>query len=513
MNLTYFRQNPRHRNLAPVIILGVVALGVSAMSAQASSHREAPFITEQPKVDGTDFYMFKSYEPGREGFVTLISNWVPLQDAYGGPNYFALDPNALYEIHIDNNGNAEEDITFQFRFQNTLRDLPVPVNGQNISAPLMNIGPFGPEITTDSPLNVIETYDVRIVRGDRRQGFSSSGVITNVEGGSASFNKPADNIGNKSIPDYPTYADNHIYEIVIPGCENGRMFVGQRKESFVFNLGETFDLVNIENPLGPRDAEPNSLDDKNITSFILEVPISCLVGGSEPVIGGWMTSSLRQGRLINPTPTFDEPAREGGAWTQVSRLGIPVVNEVVIGLKDKNLFNSSKPENDAQFGAYVMNPTLPELLEILFGAAGVQAPNNFPRNDLVAAFLTGIEGVNQPAGVIGSEMLRLNTSTPHTPAEAQNSLGALGEDGAGFPNGRRPGDDVIDIELRVAMGVLCHAFPGTFGCVPADAPSGNMPFTDGAFVDASFFDTTFPYLRDPLPGSPNGPNGIEDNAP
>ncbi|HEY0782108.1 MAG TPA: DUF4331 family protein, partial [Thermoanaerobaculia bacterium] len=177
----------------------------------------------------------------------------------------------------------------------------------------------------------------------------------------------------------------------------------------------------------------------------------------------------------------------------------------VIGLKDKNKFNGSKPSDDGQFADYVTNPTLPALLEILYGAAGVRAPTNFPRTDLVAAFLTGIAGLNQFGGP--SEMLRLNTSIAAVPPLNQSNLGLLGGDNAGFPNGRRPGDDVVDIELRVAMGVVCHAFPGAY-CSPSDAPSGNLPFTDGTLQDVSQFDVTFPYLKAPLPGSPNGPNGI-----
>ena len=159
------------------------------------------------------------------------------------------------------------------------------------------------------------------------------------------------------------------------------------------------------------------------------------------------------------------------------------------------------PTGDVQFATYVTNPTLPELLEILFGGAGVQAPNNFPRTDLVAAFVTGVGGLELSLDGVPREMQRLNTSIAPTPKAAQNNLGVLGGDNAGFPNGRRPGDDVVDIELRVAMGVLCHAFPGVF-CTPADAPSGNLPFTDGALQDASQFDATFPYLTTPLPGSP-----------
>ena len=285
----------------------------------------------------------------------------------------------------------------------------------------------------------------------------------------------------------------------IPGCGDGRVFAGQRKDPFVVNLGETFDLVNIDNPIGARDAESDDLADKNVTSLVLEVPISCLTGDG-PTIGAWTTAWLPRMRQLLDTPTFDRPTNESGDYVQVSRLGMPLVNEVVIGLQDKNLFNASQPPGDGALATYVTNPTLPELLEILFFDAGVRAPNNFPRNDLVAAFVTGLTGLNE----LGfGEMLRLNTAIPPVPAAQQQSLGPLAGDNAGFPNGRRPGDDVVDIELRVAMGVLCHAFPGAFDCGPGDAPSGDLPFTDGAYVDASFFDSQFPYLRTPLPGSPN----------
>jgi hypothetical protein len=185
---------------------------------------------------------------------------------------------------------------------------------------------------------------------------------------------------------------------------------------------------------------------------------------------------------------------------------MPLVNELVIGLKDKNKFNNSQPKDDAQFADYVTNPTLPALLEILFGSAGVKAPTNFPRTDLVAAFLTGVSGLNQPANVTASEMVRLNTSIAPTAFGAQSRLGVLGGDNAGFPNGRRPGDDVVDIELRVAMGVLCTLNIG--GCKPADAPAGSLHYTDGAFVSDQFFHNVFPYLHAPLKGSPNDDNAI-----
>jgi hypothetical protein len=470
--------------------------------AQASSHRESPFLTQNPKVDGTDFYMFRSYESGRSNFVTLVADYQGLQEGAGGPNFFLMDPNALYEIHIDNNGDAKEDLTFQFRFKNNLQDLQVPVNGVNVSVPLTNTG--GITDPKSPNLNVQESFTLTVVKGDRRTGAAAA--VTNADTGAASFDKPVDNIGNKSIPNYAAYAAKHIYNINVPGCSTpGKLFVGQRKDPFVVNLGGTFDLVNIKAPATAFDpaAENKGLDslsNKNVTALELELPISCLTSGSDPVIGAWTTASVRQARLLNPSPSSDNMSatKEGGAWSQVSRLGMPLVNEVVIGLKDKDKFNASKPSGDAQFATYVTNPTLPALLEILFGSAGVKAPTNFPRKDLVTAFLTGVPGLNQPAGVVASEQLRLNTSTPVTAAASQNRLGVIGGDNAGFPNGRRPGDDVVDVALRVVMGRLCTL---NLGCAPADAPAGSIDFTDGAYIDATYFDNAFPYLKTPVPGA------------
>ena len=498
------KQMSKKASIGALIVGNLLAVGL-APSAMASSHREAPFITRQPKVDGTDFYMFRSYQTGRAEYTTLVANYMPLQDAYGGPNYFSMDPDALYEIHIDNNGDAKEDLTFQFRFKNTNKDAQFTIGGKKVSIPLViNGGAIdGPNA---AGVNLRETYTVSVVRGDRRTG--SRAAVTNADGGGSTFDKPIDNIGNKSIPNYEAYAAKHVYAVNIPGCATpARMFVGQRKDSFVVNLGETFDLINIKAPAVEFDAnaEKGAKDDlafKNVTAIELEVPTACLLSATagDPVIGGWTTASLRQGRLINPTPKSDaDVSREGGAWTQVSRLGMPLVNEVVIGLKDKDKFNHSKPSADAQFADYVTNPTLPALVEVLYGSAGVKAPTNFPRNDLVAAFLTGIKGVNQPKTVTASEMLRLNTSIAATAVGAQHRLGVIGGDNAGFPNGRRPGDDVVDIALRVVMGKLCTL---SIGCVPADAPAGAIRFTDGAYLDETFFNPTFPYLKTPLPGSP-----------
>ncbi len=487
------------RQLTSLAVALLMATG--SFTAVASSHREAPSITKTPKVDGTDFYMFNSYESGRAGYVTLIANYLPLQDAYGGPNYFSLDPNALYEIEIDNNGDAKEDVTFQFRFQQSLKDLQVPVNGTMVSVPLSNIG----AITNDasSAQNTAETFSLTMVKGDRRMGTRT--VL------GSNFKKPFDNVGNKSIPNYAAYANSFIQSVAIPGCGTGKVFVGQRQESFAVNLGQIFDLVNIAAPATEFNANAesigkNTLANKNVTTIALEVPVGCLASAGQPIIGGWTTASLRQGVLRNPKPdsNIKTATKEGGAWTQVSRLGMPLVNEVVIGLKDKDKFNASRPVNDGQFATYVTNPTLPTLLQILFGGAGVKAPTNYPRTDLIAAFLTGIPTLNKPTGVVASEQLRLNTAIPATTQVNQKRLGVIDGDNAGFPNGRRPGDDVVDIALRVVMGKVCTiaGVNTAVGCQASDAPSGGIHFTDGALQSPSQFGTTFPYLNTPIPGSP-----------
>ena len=487
---------------APFALATLAALGAAtfASQARASSHREAPFITQAPKVDGTDFYMFRSYEPGRAAFVTLVANYIPLQDAYGGPNYFSFDANALYEIHIDNNGNGVEDITFQFRFKNNLADITLPVGGKNISIPLVQAG--GITAASNAALNLKETYQVDVVRGDRRSGTRQAVLSA---GGVRDLVKPFDFIGTKtfgSVANYEAYAAQSIHTVNIPGCATpAKVFVGQRKDPFVVALGKTFDLINL-NPLATTGGV-DDLADKNVSSIVMEVASACLVA-TDPVIGGWTTASLRQGRLLNGTPPSGHSvsAKEGGAWVQVSRLGMPLVNEVVIGLKDKDKFNSSKPKDDGQFADYVTNPTLPALIEVLFGPT-VRAPTKFPRTDLVTAFLTGVPGLNQPTGVVASEMLRLNTTVAPLPKGSQNTLGVLAGDNAGFPNGRRPGDDVVDISLRVAMGVLCTLNnPTAFGCVAADAPSGALAYTDnGTNTSDALFNATFPYLLTPLPGA------------
>ena len=551
----------RNRTLisSGLALAALAAVGTSLVShrASASSHREAPFITKNPKVDGTDFYMFKSYEAGKASFVTLIANYMPLQNQYGGPNFFTMDPEALYEIHLDNTGDAKQDITFQFRFQTSLAGTMIPVGTKMVAIPLINSGPVtGDGVAAPANANVSETYTVQMLKGDAVTGTTTDVVLAS-DPTVKVFRKPLDYIGQKSFgapAAYEAYARKHIFDVKLDGCAtNARVFVGQRKETFAVNLGVIFDLVNIDalglgavaqplaDVLDPAKTNRahfpiNPIGNTNITSIEMEVPISCVTGtataavgataDANKVIGGWTTASVRQARVINPGPTFAKPTVEGGAWAQVSRLGFPLINEAVIGLPDKDKFNSSMPKDDlANFADYVTNPTLPALLQILFGAAGYAAPP-VPRDDMVAAAITGVAGVNMPVntGAAGGEMTRLNVNAAFTPKaiKDQFALGAAGCflgpivagtnpygldttnaacDPNGFPNGRRPLDDVTDIVLSVVGTNFLRT-----------ATASKVVLHDGVAEEAGFRDPAtgaalspslemFPYLPTPNGGT------------
>jgi hypothetical protein len=538
----------RKKLLVTLIAAGSIT-GLTTLAAQASSHREAPFITTSPKVDGTDFYMFRSYEGisaagtgGRSDYVTMIANYQPLQSPYGGPNYFSMDPNALYEIHLDNNGDAKEDITFQFRFNNKLNGVALDIGSAKVAIPLIQAGAVSK--LTDPNLNLNETYGIKVVRGNRRAGTVQA--VTKNDGGLV-FEKPVDYIGSKTLGDsvaYEAYAQKHIHAIKIPGCpagkDTGYVFVGQRQEGFAVNLGTVFDLVNAPASvlLDPANKDAagqggkHYIQKSNVTSIALEVHKDCLVSADDSVIGGWTTASMRQARLLNGNPGSGHQTTEktGGAWVQVSRLGNPLVNELVIGLPDKDKFNASKPDGDTQFLKYVTNPTLPALLTVVLGAD--VAPKNLPRTDLATVFLTGITGVNKPKNATPSEVLRLNTAIAPVLFADQNRLGVAGEvlrvggvanlamakDLAGFPNGRRPKDDVVDIALVAVVGGLCvingdnnalglNGVPGV-PSLTSDCSIKNVPLKAAAAtihdaVDQATvpFLNRFPYLNTPNSGT------------
>ncbi len=461
----------------------ILAAAAMQAPARASSHREAPMIAGMPRLDASDFFLFRSYEPGRTNYVTMIADYVPLQDPGGGPNFYDMEHNGYYDMNVDSDGTGKPTYTFRFRVYPVNRNITVPVGGKNVPISLINAGPI--TATDDSAQNTGEVYTISLVT--YRNGVASETLLKDT-GGQTLFQKPADRIGDKSIPNYAAYAASFTHDIVVPGCGTGRVFVGQRKDPFVVNLGETFDLVNYVHPIGEQ-FNASAMDDlagKNVTSIVWEIQSACLTHVGDPVVGAWTTSDLGS-----------RDSHGNTSYQQVSRLANPLVNELVIGLKDKDKFNMSLPANDAQFATYVTNPTIPALIQALYPT--LKAPTKIPRADLVAVFLTGIAGLNAPAHLYqASEEMRLNTSTPITPYGSQSRLGVIGGDKAGYPNGRRPGDDVVDITLRVAMGRL-YAL-GLYGKA-SDAPAGLVDLTDGAYTDDTHYLTAFPYVMPPLSDS------------
>ena len=452
------------RKLILVLSLGLlVAAGTT--TPRASSHREAPLISQDPLADNTDTYAFVS--PASPDKVVLIANYIPLEAPYGGPNFFKFDDNVLYEIMVDNNGDAVEDLTYQLRFTTVT---------MNPNTFLYNTGPI---TSLDDPdFNVRQYYSVTEVRGPRRTG-SASVLAENLP-------SPPVNVGMRSTPNYEELGGVHTVD-----SDGTRVFAGQRDDPFFVDLGGTFDLLSIRGLDGNSSSRADSLKGFNVHSIALEIPIERLSrSGTEPsspndpaaIIGVWATAS-------RPSMTTRVAGSEthSGPWVQVSRLGQPLVNEVVIPRALKDAFNGLEPTGDGAALPVVLDPEVPKLLEALFGILSPPAP----RNDLVTIFLTGIPGLNQPQNVTPSEMLRLNMAIP--PTSRPSELGVLSGDLAGFPNGRRLTDDVVDIALRAMAG----ATPLT-----ADYNAGiNARLGDGVErSDVRVLDR-FPYVGVPYSGN------------
>ena len=426
-------------------LLVILLVGSQLLPGRASSHREAPLISSDPQADTTDVYAFVS--PDAPDTVTLISSWIPFEDPQGGPNFYRFGDSVLYEFKIDNNGDGVEDIAYQFRFTSQVR---------NPNTFLYNTGPITTGVN-DPNRNLYQTYTVSRVEGTRTV-FTTSPMYTMY-----------DNVGRASAPDYGGRGSG-IYAFQQADGGTAHVFAGQTDDPFFLDL-RVFDLLYGANL---SEAGVDSLAGFNVHSIALRVPKSSLRAGS-PIIGVWATAS-------RPTTTTRQAGSESstGNFVQVSRLGMPLVNEVVIPVGQKDKWNGSKPSDDGQFLSYVTEPEVPRLLE---GIYGLRAPAT-PRNDLVQVFLTGVPNLNQPAGVKASEMLRLNTDI--LPAQAPSRLGVLVNDLAGFPNGRRLSDDVIDITLRAAAGVLTGV---------------NTTLGDGVDRNDVSFRPTFPYLGFPHSGS------------
>lgn len=443
------------------LAISAVALGVVGTSkpADASSHREAPFIGGDPQADATDLYAFRS--PDRPNTVTLIANYVPLEVAAAGPNFYRFGGDVLYEINVDNDADARDDLSFQFRFQNRVN------NGNTF---LYNTGPI--TSLNDQNLNQEQFYSVSMLEGMDHEDSRREGKVI-----ARNLQVAPANVGPVSYPEgYRKVANQAIYDI----GGGVKAFAGPRDDPFFADLGGIFDLLQgIEGE--------DYLADLNVHTVALQVPIGMLKGPKDPVIGV-RTTSYRQSMSVlrpigQPGSQNSNPSSSSGPWVQLSRLDMPLVNELVIPLKDKNRWNGSQPRFDNQFASYVLDPEPARLIEDILG---VDVPSP-PRDDLATIFLTGIPGLNKPADVVPSSQLRLNTSI--RPSDKPDRLGVLGGDNAGFPNGRRPADDVVDIELRALAG-------GT-PLTPDFNKAPNNQLGDGVDKNDVPFRKSFPYLADP----------------
>jgi hypothetical protein len=455
-----------------VAIGAAVALGAGVVSAfgpatgLASSHREAPLVAADPQIDNTDVYAFVS--PDNAETVTMISLWNPFEYPAGGPNFYSFAPGVHYDINIDNTGDGVADMTFRWIFTNHYR---------NPGTFLYNTGP----VTTlnDPDLNFYQTYDLQKVQG---------GVtITLLKNAIAA----PSNVGTASMPNYASLMAQAKYKTK----SRGLSYAGQSDDPFFLDL-RVFDLLYGASLGGNQclfeEGCNDSLAGYNVQALALRVPANLVaLGGNasaHPVIGVWSTAERQSMRVENG----DGTQSFSGPYVEVSRLAMPLVNEVVVPVGKKDFWNASQPKDDlANFGAYIVDPEVPKLVEAIYG---IPAPDT-PRNDLVQVFATGIPGLNQLDTVTPSEMIRLNMSIPPCqPASCADysPLGVIGGDLAGYPNGRRLADDTIDISLQVVEGELVGN--------PND-------LNDGVDANDVPFQRHFPYVAAPHSGSETNPRG------
>ena len=450
-----------------------------------SSHREAPEISKDPVADSSDLYAFVS--PDKPGYTTLIANYIPLQDPNGGPNFFEFGDDVLYEIHISNSGDAKADVTYGFRFHTVVF---------NKKTFLYNTG----QITSifDPHFNRRQYYSVtRTTRNGSTKLLASNGEV------------PPCNIGPRSTPNY-----EHLAAQCVRGLPNGgTVFAGQRADAFHVDLGAVFDLLdlrpfeNLHLISTAAAAGVNPLAGKNVHSIALRVPFSDItrdhktpgagdVAKANSVVGIWTTASRQR------THVYEGPgasAQNFGAWEQVSRLGNPLINEVVIPMSQKDDWNHSAPSNDSDYAASFLHPEVAGLLPVLYpGVFKNLAAYTKPRADLVAILGTGIPsgiipGFQNYTGKVVADMLRLNLAIPATAPDKASPAGLAGGDPAGFPNGRRVTDDVVTIELRAIAGLLIPLVDKSF------TPDGATSLINDG-TTATPTQNSFPYLNTPHDG-------------
>jgi len=477
-------------------LIGAPALAVAAAVALiptfagGSSHREAPAISQDPTADITDIYAFTS--PDNATTATLVANFIPFEEPAGGPNFFHFSDNARYAINIDNTGDGESDISYRFRF------FTRTVNQNSF---LYNTGPVSYDPATGSykNLNVVQTYNVTRVKYDR------NGRVTSVRLLGRRLLSPPNNVGPKSTPSYAS----GLVPPAIHTLKGGvKVFAGQRDDPFFVDLGSTFDLINIGATgrpgvgLGNMGGGDDGLTGYNVHTIAIQVPKSDLARNGRTPTDANSTSSVIG---VYGTAERQRPVRIGRGrnarlalqWSQVSRLGNPLINEVIIPLGRKDRWNATDPADDAQFGGHYTKPELAAAINLLFPGV-VNAPES-NRKDLVTILLKGLPPGN-PTGLVNqignaprlADLLRLNLAIP--PAATPNRLGAVGGDAAGFPNGRRLADDVVDIEEKAVGGALAPLFG-------LPAPTANAALLgDGVDTNDLSFLPSFPYVATPLSG-------------
>jgi hypothetical protein len=469
-----------------VALLAALAAGVLAVTAgSGSSHREAPLSMLDPTGDDTDTYAFVA--PDASNSVTLIGNWIPFEDPAGGPNFYRFDDRASYYLNVDNTGDGKYDIRYRFKFKTTAR------NPNSFLYALPGVKSFN-----DPKLNLVQTYSVW--REVWRNGHHVSHKLL-----ATGVPVAPNNVGPKTIPNYDQVANQAIRSL--PG--GGKVFTGQVDDPFFVDLGSTFDAINIDMPGRPGIGTGNQGGGKddvagyNVHTIALQVPKSDVTRDARApasakspnaVVGVWASTYRPKLQVTSASPVASaasasrkhkSTARKANYWeneVQVSRLGNPLVNEVVIPLGMKDKFNATQPSDDLKnFGKYVLSPELAKVINILF--PGLNVPEN-NRTDIVQALLTGIPGLTQIApGAPPTDTLKINLGV--APNANPNRFGVLAGDTQGFPNGRRLTDDVVDIEERVVGGFL----------------KGNkLPLGDGVDQNDKPFRASFPYVASPAAG-------------
>ena len=429
------------------VLMAALIRGAGPDPAGASSHSEAPLISEDPRADNTDVYAFRS--PDKPDTVTIIANYIPLEAPASGPNFYSFDDTVVYAINIDNDGDAKEDLSYRFRFKTQTR---------NRGTFLYNTGPIG---SLDDPdWNRPQTYSVTLVKGNDRTVLGDD------------FKTPPANIGPRSTPNYASLAEAAVG--TLPA--GGKVFAGQRDDPFFVDLGSVFDLLGLR-PFNSLHVIPLA-NEAGVDA--VQVPISRLTAPGHPTIGIYANASRRRVRTLRANGS----ARHTSGLVQVSRLGEPLINEVVIPLGRKDFWNREEPEDDEQFLSFYRRPEVTRLANALYPV--LDNAKDDDRDDLVAILLTGVSGLNF-TGPRKADLLRLNTRIePSAPVGDGDRLGVLTGDLAGFPNGRRLEDDVVDIEVRA----LAEGY-GTFL---------NSLLGDGVDANDKSFLSGFPYVSTPHQG-------------